>query len=131
MNPRTARLITVAAIVGLVAITIFLAYEGLNAPGSAQIVGYQQTSDPRRIVIVVGLGRLDDIAEREVKEDLRSVTVNVHTRSQRGTAPSDLQFFPVTVALQSALGTRTVLDGKGNAVRSLGLYELPRPSASP
>lgn len=131
MNPRTTRIITAAAIVGLVAITVFLAYEGLNAAGSAQIVGYQQTGDPRRIVIVVGLGRLEDIAEREVREDARSVTVNVHTTSQRGTVPSDLAFFPVTVGLQSPLGTRAVLDKNGNAVPYLGSYQLPRPTASP
>ena len=112
-------------------ITVFLAYEGLNAAGSAQIVGYQQTGDARRIVIVVAVGRLEDIAEREVHEDARSVTVIVHTRVQRGTSTADLLVFPVTVSLQSALGTRTVLDHAGNAVRYLGLYELPRPSASP
>ena len=131
MNPRTTRIITIAAIVGLIAITVFLAYEGLNAAGTAQIVGYQQTGDDRRIVIVVGLGRLQDIAEREVHEDARSVTVIVHTTSQRGTAPSDLIFFPVTVGLQSPLGTRTVLDRRGNAVKYLGVYGLPQPSPSP
>ena len=131
MNPRTTRIITAAALVGLVAITIFLAYEGINSSGSSQIVGYEQTGDPRRIVIVVALGRLEDIAEREIKEDARSVTVNVHTRSQRGTAPANLAFFPLTVSLQSGLGTRTVLDRTGTAVRYLGMYELPRPSPSP
>ncbi|MDQ2951219.1 MAG: hypothetical protein M3R54_03040 [Chloroflexota bacterium] len=131
MNPRTTGIITVAAIVGLIAITAFLAYEGLNSSGSAQIVGYQQTGDPRRIVIVVALGRLEDIAEREIKEDARSVTVNVHTRSQRGIAPSDLTFFPVTVSLQSGLGTRTVLDHNGTAVRYLGVFQLAGPTASP
>ena len=131
MNPRTTRIITAAAIVGLIAITIFLAYEGINSSGSAQIVGYEQTGDPRRIVIVVALGRLEDIAEREIREDSRSVTVSVHTRSQRGTAPADLTVFPVTVSLQSGLGTRTVLDRTGTAVRYLGMYELPRPSPSP
>ena len=131
MNPRTTRIITAAAIVGLIAITIFLAYEGINSSGSAQIVGYEQTGDPRRIVIVVALGRLEDIAEREIREDSRSVTVSVHTRSQRGTAPADLTVFPVTVSLQSGLGTRTVLDRTGTAVRYLGMYEPPRPSPSP
>jgi hypothetical protein len=131
VTPRTTRIITMAAIVGLIAITVFLAYEGLNAAGTAQIVGYQQTADSRRIVIVVALGRLQDIAEREVHEDAGSVIVNVHTTSQRGTAPSDLTFFPVTIALQSPLGTRTVLDRSGNAVRYLGVYQLPQPGASP
>ena len=126
MNARTTRIITGGAIAGLVAITVYLAYVGLNAPGSAQIVGYQQTGDPRRIVIVVAVSRLEDIAEREVHEDARSVTVNVHTtRSQGGTVPGDLTFLPVTVALQSGLGTRTVLDRAGNAVKSLGTYQAP------
>ena len=131
MNPRTTRIITLAAVLGLIAITVFLAYEGLNSAGSAQIVGYQQTGDPRRIVIVVALARLEDLAEREIKEDARSVIVDVHTRSQRGTAPSDLTFFPVTVSLQSALGTRTVIDRTGRAVPFLGTYQLPPPAASP
>ncbi len=131
MNPRTTRIVTGAAIAGLVAITLYLAYEGLNASGSAQIVGYQQTGDPRRIVIVVAVGRLEDIAEREIHEDARSVTVIVHTRSQGGTAPADLTFMPVTVSLQAGLGARTVLDRAGSAVRYLGVYQLPQPTGSP
>jgi hypothetical protein len=121
-----------AAIAGLVVLTVWLFVESLNATGTAQIVGYQHTSDPRRIVIVVSLGRLEDIAERQVQEDTRSVHVTVHKRSSGGTAPADLQFYPVTVSLREALADRIVLDQSGATVRDLGTYELPgRPTPQP
>jgi hypothetical protein len=126
------RLIVGAALIGLVVLTVALLLEGLGAAGTAQIVGYQRTGDARKIVIVVAVGLADELAEREVREDARSVTVTVHKRSSGGTVPAVLTFLPVTISLHEALGTRDVLDSAGKAVRDLGTYELPgKPTAPP
>lgn len=126
-----SQLIGAAVVIGLAAITAFLYFESVTATGNAQIVGYQHTADVRRVVVVVALGRLDDIAEREVQETTDVVRITVHKRTTSGSATADLIFFPVTVTLRSPLGARAVLDEKGAPVRDLGTYEMPRPSGSP
>jgi hypothetical protein len=129
---KRTRLIAGAALIGLVVLTVALFFVGVSAAGSAQIIGFQRTGDVRKIVIVVGVSLLDEIAEREVREDERSVTVKVHIRSPGGSLPAILIYVPVTVSLHDALGTREVLDGAGHHVRDLGVYELPgRPSQPP
>jgi hypothetical protein len=122
-----ARVVGAAVFAGLAVLTVFLFFESVNATGTAQIVGYQRTSDASRIVIIVALGRLDDIAEREVEEDARSVRVTVRKHSRAGTAPADLQFFPITVSLRGPLADRTVLAQGGSPVRDLGTYQVPGP----
>ena len=112
---------------GLVALTVILFVESLNVTGTAQIVGYQTTADPRRIVVIVELGRLDDIAERQIQEDASTVRVTVRKRSAPGTAPADLIIFPVTLTLREALRDRTVLDDKGTRVPGRGVYQPPVP----
>jgi hypothetical protein len=126
-----SRLIGAAVVIGLAAITAFLYFESVTATGKAQIVGYQHTADIRRIVVIVALARLDDIAEREVQETSDAVRITVHKRTTSGTSTADLIVFPVTVTLRSPLGSRAVLDDKGAPVRDLGTYEMPRPSGSP
>ncbi len=126
------RVIGAAAVAGLAVLTVWLFMTSLNATGVASIVGYQHTGDPRKIVVIVALGRLDDIAERQIEEDATTVRVTVRKRSSAGTAPADLIFLPVTVALRDPLGDRTVLDDKGARVRDRGTYELPgQPTAPP
>ena len=126
------RVIGAAAVAGLAVLTVWLFVTGVSAAGSAQIVGYQRTGDARKIVIVVGVSLADELAEREVREDARSVTVKVHTRSSGGTVPAVLVYLPVTVSLHDPLGTRDVFDSAGKQVRDLGTYELPgRPTAPP
>jgi hypothetical protein len=119
------RVIGAAALAGLAALTLWLFLVSLNATGVASIVGYQRTGDARKIVVIVAIGRLDDIAERQVQEDASTVRVTVRKRSSAGTAPADLIFLPVTVALREALRDRTVLDDRGAPVRERGTYELP------
>lgn len=126
------RVIGVAALTGLAVITVWLFLISLNATGVASIVGYQHTGDPRKIVVIVAIGRLDDIAERQVEEDSTAVRVTVRKRISGGTAPGDLIFLPVTIALRDALRDRAVLDNKGAPVRDRGTYELPgQPTAPP
>jgi len=126
-----SRLIGAAVVIGLVLITGFLYFESLNASGRAQIVGYQHTADIRRIVVIVALARLDDIAEREVQETADVVRITVHKRTTSGSSTADLIVFPVTVTLRSPLGSRAVLDEKNAPVRDLGTYELPQPTRAP
>jgi hypothetical protein len=122
------RVVVGAVIAGLAVLTVFLFVESLNVPGTAQIVGYQHTADPRRIVVIVALGRLDDIAERQIQEDPTTVRVTVRKRTSSGAALADLIFFPVTLTLRDALRDRTVLDDKGAAVPDRGTYAPPQPS---
>ena len=126
-----SRVIGAAVLSGLVLITGFLYFEFVNASSTAQIVGYQHTGDPARIVVILALGRLDDIAEREVQESSDSVRVTVHKHTRSGTAPADLTFVPITISLRSGLGSRAVLDEKSAPVRDLGTYEMPQPTRSP
>jgi hypothetical protein len=126
-----SRLIVGGAVIGLVAITIWLAIEGTSSIGSATIEGYQRTADDRKIVLVVTVLPLEEIAEREVHEDARTVTVKVHVRSA-GSTPALGVHLPVAISLHAPLGSRTVLDGKGLQVPELIPYRLPgRPTQSP
>ena len=124
------RLIVGAALVGLVALTVFLGYEGLNQGGVAKIVGYQHFGDERGIVVIVQLGSLQDIAEREIKEDASTVKVTVHIRRPSGAVLGYLIVVPVPVSLHDGLRDRRVLDQDGAPVRDLGVYQVPLPSPS-
>ena len=123
-------LILAAVVVGLAVLTVWIYVESLNATGTAQIVGYQRTGDPAKIVIIVAVGRLDVIGERNVEESASSVRVTVHKRTNPGTAPASLAFVPITVGLREALGDRAVLNETGTPVPDRGTYELPQPSPS-
>jgi hypothetical protein len=125
-----SRLILAAVVVGLAVLTVWVYVESLNATGTAQIVGYQRTGDPAKIVIIVAVGRLDVIGERKVEESASSVRVTVYKRSNPGTAPASLAFVPLTVGLREGLGDRTVVNQDGTAVQDRGTYELPQPSPS-
>ncbi len=131
MNPRTTRIITAAAIVGLVAVTLFLAYEGLNSTTIARVVGYQRFGDDRGIVLVVEVGALTDLAERQVEETATTVKVTVHVHRPTGAVPSYAIVIPVSVSLHDGLRGRTVLDHDGRPVQDLGVYRRPQGTASP
>jgi len=117
-----------ATVAGLVVLTLFLFLDSLNFAGTAQIVGYQRTADPRRIVVIVALARLDDVAERQIQEDASTVRITVRKRTTSGTAQADLILFPVTLTLREALRDRAVLDDKGAPVADRGVYEAPQPT---
>jgi len=125
-----SRLIVGAVVAGLAVLTVWLYLESLNPTGTAQIVGYQRTGDPAKIVIIVAVGRLDNIAERQVDETDSSVRVTVRKRTLSGTAPGALAFVPITVGLRQGLGDRVVLNETGTRVPDRGTYELPQPSPS-
>ena len=127
-----SRVIVGATLVGLAVLTLVLLAESLNAEGTAQIVGFQHTGDARKVVVIVGIGVLTEIAERDVKEDPTTVRITVRTRVPRGAiVPAILVYVPVTVSLASALGDRAVLDQNAAPVRDLGMYELPGRTTGP
>jgi len=120
-----------AAVLGLAVLTIALAYESLNQTGIARIVGYQHFGDDRGIVVIVSVGALQDIAEREVKEDGSTVKVTVHVRRPAGTVPAYLIVVPVPISLHEVLRDRRVLDQDGAPVEDLGVYQKPSPAPRP
>ena len=118
------RVIVTAALIGLVIITVFLAYVSLTELGAAAIVGYQRTADERKIVVIIQTGLLTDVADREIKEDGATVRVTVHVRPH-GNVPAIGIALPVLIQLQDRLGDRQVLDQKGASLKDLGMYQAP------
>jgi hypothetical protein len=126
------RVIVGAAIIGLVVLTVVLAYESLNQTGVARIVGYQHFSDERGLVVIVELGAADELAERQVEEKADSVKVTVHVRRPTGAVvPLYLIVVPVPVSLHQVLGDRRVLAQDGTPVQDLGVYQKPSPAPRP
>jgi len=126
VTPR--RFAVAALVIGLAVLTVWIFVESMNASGTAQIVGYQHTGDDRKLVVVVGIGLGDDIAERQVQENANEVRITVRTRTPSGPRAAVMIYTPVTVSLREALGTRAVYDDKARAVPDLGAYQVPGPS---
>lgn len=120
------RFIVAAGVVGLVVLTIVLFLSSLGSARTASIQNFQRTGDARKIVVTVMIGLGTDIAERDVREDAKTVRITVRVRQSPGAYPSIGIIVPVVVSLKDALGERTVLDGDGRAVLDLGQYEPPR-----
>lgn len=120
------RFIVAASVVGLAVLTVVLFLSSLGSVRTASILNFQRTGDARKIVVTVMIGLGTEIAERDVREDARTVKVTVRVRQSPGTYLSIGIYVPVLVSLNDALGDRTVLDGDGRAVLDLGQYEPPR-----
>jgi len=119
------------AVIGLIALTIWLAIVGTSSIGTAKIVGYQHYGDERGIVIFVGVGALTDIAERTVEADAKTVKVTVHVLRPSGAFPAYLIYLPVAVPLHDGLRDRRVLDQDGVEVKDLGVFAPPYPTPRP
>ena len=120
------RIIVAASLLGLAVLSAFLGALILSTGRAASIEGFQRTADPAKIVLVVTIGLLDDLAERTVSEDANSVTVTVRVRTRSGSSVALGVNVPVTVSLREPLGSRRVLDSVGRTVPDLGAYEVPR-----
>lgn len=120
------RFIVAAAVAGLAVLTVLLFLSTLGSVRTASIQSFQRTGDASKIVVTVMIGLGTEIAERDVREDARTVIVTVRVRQSPGIYPSIGIIVPVVVSLKNALGDRTVLDGDGHAVLDLGQYEPPR-----
>lgn len=119
------RIIVGASLVGLAVLSFLIGSSILSAGRIVTIDGFQRTGDPMKIVVVVTIGLLDDFAERTVSEDASSVKVIVRVRTRQGSSVALGVPVPVTVSLREPLGSRTVIDGSGRAVRDLGTYRTP------
>jgi hypothetical protein len=126
------RFTIVAAVIGLVVLTLLLYFTSLGSLHTASIDSFQRTGDPRKIVVNVTIGLGNDIAERTVREDATSVTVIVGVRQSPGSYPAIGFSVPVLVSLKDPLGDRAVLGAAGQAVREVGdIYRPPGPTPRP
>jgi hypothetical protein len=119
------RIIVGASLVGLAVLSFLIGSSILSAGRIVTIDGFQRTGDPMKIVVVVTIGLLDDFAERTVSEDASSVKVIVRVRTRQGSSVALGVPVPVNLSLREPLGSRTVIDGSGRAVRDLGTYRTP------
>jgi hypothetical protein len=115
---------------GLVVLSVTLYFFAVGQEATADIVGFQRTSDDRRIVVFIGTGLLTDVLERQVTEDASSVRVTVRIRAGK-VVPAVRISLPVLVSLKDPLGERAVLDQNGVRVVDRGHFDLPSPARSP
>ena len=125
------RFVVGAALVGLALLTVVLVLSSLATIHTAQIISFQRTGDPRKIVVNIVTGLGTEIAERTVREDAQTVTVTVNMRQSPGTFPAIAFYLPVVVSLKDALGERRVLGANGETVRDLGIYIAPGTTGQP
>ena len=119
------RLIVGASLIGLAVLTVALFVDSLRPVYTPGIDSFQRTADPRKIVVTVTVGLGDEFADRQVREDDRSVTVTVHVRQLVANKVALGVPVPVVVTLKEPLADRTVRDPRGNAVRDAGSYRAP------
>lgn len=125
------RFIVGAAVIGLIVLTVALIITSLASVDTVRIDSFQRSADRQKIIVSVTIGLGDEIAERSVKEDARSVTVTVRTRRALGPKPALGIPIPVVVSLKQPLEDRAVLDYDGRQVRDLGIYFAPGSTPAP
>ena len=120
------RFAVAAGVIGLVVLTVALFLSSLASVRTANIDSFQRTGDPRKIVVNVTIGLGTEIAERSVREDVKTVIVTVGVRQSPGIYPAIAFWVPVVVSLKDPLGDRAVLDPAGQTVRDAGdIYRPP------
>jgi hypothetical protein len=122
------QIIVGASLAGLAVLSFLIGSSILNSGRILAVDGFQRTADPMKIVVFVTIGLLDDFADRTVIEDASSVKVILRVRTRGGSSVALGVPVPVTLSLREPLGSRTVLDGSGRAVRDLGTFQLPATS---
>ena len=125
------RFVVGAAVIGLIVLTVALFLTSFGSVDTVRIDSFQRSADRQKIIVNVTVGICDEIAERSVKEDARSVTVTVRTRRMLGPKVSLGIPIPVVVSLKQPLEDRAVLDYDGRAVRDLGIYFAPGSTPAP
>lgn len=125
------RFFVAAGVVGLVVLTVVLFLGSLANTRAVRIDSFQRSADPDKVIVNVTIGLGDELAERSVDEDERTVKVTVRVREPAG--PRELLGIPVpvVVSLKRPLEDRVVLDHDGNQVRDLGIYFAPGSSPAP
>jgi len=125
------RFVVVAGVIGLVVLTVVLFLGSLTSTRVVRIDSFQRSADPNKVIVNVTIGLGDELAERSVDEDERTIRVTVRVRQPAG--PRDLVGIPVpvVVSLKRPLEGRIVLDHDGERVRDLGMYSAPGPTPRP
>jgi hypothetical protein len=123
-----SRIIVAASLAGLAVLSFLIGSSILNSGRILTVDGFQRTADPMKIVVFVTIGLLDDFADRTVIEDASSVKVIVRVRSRSGSSDAIGVLVPITLSLRDPLGSRTVIDGSGRAVRDLLTFRMPATS---
>ena len=125
------RFVVAAGVIGLVVLTVVLFLGSLTSTHVVRIDSFQRSADPNKVIVNVTIGLGDELAERSVDEDERTIRVTVRVRQPAG--PRDLVGIPVpvVVSLQRPLEGRIVLDHDGERVRDLGMYSAPGPTPRP
>jgi len=125
------RFVVAAGVIGLVVLTVVLFLGSLTSTRVVRIDSFQRSADPNKVIVNVTIGLGDELAERSVDEDERTIRVTVRVRQPAG--PRDLVGIPVpvVVSLQRPLEGRIVLDHDGERVRDLGMYSAPGPTPRP
>jgi hypothetical protein len=123
--------IVAAGVIGLVVLTVVLFLGTLTSTRAVRIDSFQRSADPNKVIVNVTIGLGDEVVERSVDEDERTVKVTVRVNEPAG--PRDLLGIPVpvVVSLKRPLEDRTVLDHEGNQVRDLGIYYVPGSTPRP
>ena len=129
MTPQ--RFVVAAGVIGLVVLTVVLFLGSLTSTRVVRIDSFQRSADPNKVIVNVTIGLGDELAERSVDEDERTIRVTVRVRQPAG--PRDLVGIPVpvVVSLRRPLEGRIVLDHDGERVRDLGMYSAPGPTPRP
>jgi hypothetical protein len=122
------RIIVAASLAGLAVLSFLIGSSILNSGRIVTVDGFQRTADPMKIVAFVTIGLLDDFADRTVIEDASSVKLILRVRTRAGSSDALGVAVPVTLSLREPLGSRTVVDGSGRAVRDLGTFRVPASS---
>lgn len=125
------RFVVAAGVIGLVVLTVVLFLGSLASTRVVRIDSFQRSADPNKVIVNVTIGLGDELAERSVDEDERTVRVTVRVKQPAG--PRDLLGIPVpvVVSLKRPLEGRLILDHDGDQVRDLGMYSAPGPTPRP
>ena len=119
------RFVVAAGVVGLVVLTVVLFLGSLANTRAVRIDSFQRSADPLKVIVNVTIGLGDELAERSVDEDERTVRITVRVKQPTGVRELLGIPVPVVVSLKRPLEGRTVLDHDGHQVRDLGLYVGP------
>jgi hypothetical protein len=125
------RFIVAAGVIGLVVLTAVLLVGSLASLDTARIDSFQRSADRQKIIVNVTIGLGDEIAERSVEEDERTVRVTVRVRQPSGARELLGIPVPIVVSLRTPLDGRAVLDHEGKQVRDLGAYSAPGVTPKP
>lgn len=125
------RFIVAAGVIGLVVLTVVLFLGSLANVRTVRIESFQHLADPQKLIVNVVIGLDDEIVERSVDEEARTVKITVRVRHPTGPRLLLGIAVPILVSLREPLAERAVLDHDRSPVRDLGQYFGPGQTPPP